>query len=276
VKDKLFENYKKLVTDFYFEVEKLYGDKTDILNQIPSIQIPGFGINYPTSPRKILYLGIDNRGWDSILDVLNSRKEDQNFIKTEIEGTCSVLENMTFIKWFKEQTKDNIKTSPFWNVLIKIHLSLKNVKFNDPIQVDDILYIKDHLMDFSWGNTHSIMVYNSYLKNYKPKNGEIQLAKTDYQNIQKLTKPFDNLELMVETLSPDVVIIMNGGTWENINYKDFLSSFQIQKDSSTKQWEKYLNKSRDITLFWLNHPRANNFGKHERIIKYLKTELDVS
>ena len=159
MKEKLIYAYKDKLTTFYKNIGEEFSNHSEFLSYITGIHIPGFGSEYPTAKRKILYMGIDTKGWDNIQKELE-RLNSSDYIEKAILYSCEELENFNFWRWFKPIKKNgNIGTSPFWNAVIKIHLAIKNISPSDSIKYGDKSKYENELNDFAWGNTHSIETY---------------------------------------------------------------------------------------------------------------------
>ncbi|PJZ36985.1 hypothetical protein CH354_07645 [Leptospira levettii] len=257
LQQKLIETYKPLYIDFRDKLFHELPELTDYLVDIPSIHIPGFGAEYPTAKRKILYLGIDVRDWKRLSFLIDEEEFNKNITEQIFQSTTS-LKNNEMIGWLKE----NGNTSPFWNLIFKLHLALKGMEFD--LSKEDF---KLHLQDFAWGNTN-------VLQSYKHVKGKTSLSRKLYNKLKKLSVSFDDLDVMHSAFSPDVIIIFNGEAKVEADIEKY-----FQKDESEpkdKRWEKFLHKVSKIPLYWLYHPASGgHFGHQEETVDYFKSQLGV-
>lgn len=257
LKQKFKEVYKPIYLDFCDNLRKENVFKELNLEKIPSIHIPGFGEDYPTAKRKILYLGIDTVNWESF-SFIDTEKNPEKKIDELILYSCDSLEEYLMIKWWKEDGK----TSPFWNIIFKLHLALKGLEFD--LSKEEL---KLHSHDFAWGNTNA-------LQKYEHIEGNPTLTKDQYNKVKQLSLTFNDLETMHSVLSPDVIIIFNGEGKVEADIKKYFK--KEESEPKDKRWEKYHHKVSGIPLYWLYHPASGgHFGYHEETVEYFKSQLGV-
>lgn len=256
-KERFKETYKEKYLKFIFEVKENPELMRLELDKIPSLHIPGFGRDYQYAKRKVLYLGIDTVDWES-LSFINTENDLPKKVEDLIFYSSDSLRANEMIEWWK---KDG-RTSPFWNIIFKIHLGLKDI--NSEITLENSNF---YFQDFAWGNTHSLQTYEHALKHCP------NLQRDQYRLLQELSKPIDSLETMISILSPDIIIILNGSTWDNVNFQEYFKAFTQTKEDEKCSIYEYITNENKCKIFWFSHPRSSTFGNHTEAVNYIKNEI---
>lgn len=250
MKEKLYNTYKIPVNNFF---EKMKNCDANIYHQFPIPHIPGIGINYGKTDYKVLYVGIETYGWDEFgclkKEIERQKENSLNNLEKFINYSSIPIENYEYLNWYKNRQDGGY--SVFWDFVLQFHLKLKN-KPNDSLKRDALENVKEFINDFAWANSNAIERFGtiqSYTKS--------PLDNKAYQYLVNAAKELNQIELMIDSLSPDLIVIMNWTIWSNQSFQDFVgNSYHKGEDYKLNFIEKWVSSKYSIPLYCTYHPRS--------------------
>jgi hypothetical protein len=190
----------------YLPKLKLYFEKLDGLNLlgIPEPHLPNFGSKYFKAKPKIMFMGMETKGWgdhEKLKAILTQGKEEM------IEYFFGEFRRHEFLKW-----RNNFGRA-FWDFVLEALAS-----FNDIPSKKELESSRENILSsFAWANVNSIERYQVTCED----NG---VEKSVYDKVKDASKIFDDFKFILDTLTPDVVIITHWSFdldyFQNAGYKD--------------------------------------------------------
>jgi hypothetical protein len=273
MKNKLIEVYIPVLDKIYTEVNKI--DIKERNYVIPDIFVPGVGKSYSRAYKKILFVGIDTNGWYSINESACKYKSETDVTKKRelLEGIISrasndLKYNEHIDKWWGNGT------SKFWDYIFKLQIYINNFKVlekgecfingTSKLRKEWLEGQKEVTQNFAWANTKLLQELNLD-KNIMESYFYNKISEFVYK---KKEDRFEVFKLMIESLQPDIIIILN---WNE--YLDFIGNYE---ETSTYHSEcKVIDGHKELCkemikieyyrlvsgqhVFWTYHPTATVF-----------------
>jgi hypothetical protein len=242
VRLNFISTYKPLVVDFVKRIRAVQYDK------IPEPFLPAYGQLYATAETRIVFVGMETRGYGNITDFVNLVDENP---EEAIFGVFEDFDELEFCNW-----GSNFGNS-FWDFNFKFLANFYNFNNWRKIKSGEA---KDILKSFAWGNTNSIERYHITAE----KNG------VDYKNwltVKQASKCFDNGKYLLDVLQPHIMVILNWETNEEwlINDVDNV----VKQEIDDHFWYYFLPTSNTHVL-WTSHPTWISKNRvFDNYVKYL-------
>jgi hypothetical protein len=250
-KSLFIETYKPLVTDFISKIRTTQYDK------IPQPFLPLHGQLYHAAQTKIVFVGMETRGWGNMKDFVNEVEKD---FEQAILKEFDEFDELDFCFW------GNNFGSSFWDFNFKFLANFYNI--------DDWKKVKrgkeeEILRSFAWGNTNSIESYGVTAE----KKG------VDYESWEKVknaSKCFDKARYLLDVLQPNIMVIVNWGASEEW-LSDGLNEKLVGQEIDDHFWYYFLGSTQTHVL-WTAHPtwlsKNRDFDDYiEYLVDFVKQKL---
>jgi len=231
------EIYKPLLEQFCNDTKEI-----EIGDTFSSIFLPHTMTGYDNSERKIFYFGQDTFGWTQTKDLLLKHKD--NKLQDYITETSEWINDNGYLDY------NNYKSFGFWTLVAKLHLRLKGI--TEVNGIGNSFYDDDNLEllnDFGYGNTNSIEIKESLIKQRKWES----LDQSKYWLIKEKSKIFDKLKYTIQVYNPDLIFIFN---W-SCDDKAFLEGLEYEIEKldliNNHFWIINIPKSK-TKIIWTVHP----------------------
>ena len=232
MKQEFIKLYKPLVIDFLKEIKNIK------INGLPEPFLPAIGKNYEKAKYKITFTGMETRGYGELKNFIEHANKN---IEDAICRIQEEFDNLDFCDW-----GNNFGTS-FWDFNLKFLSYFYNL--------DDWLILKnkekeDILTSFSWCNINSIERFEVTSEG----NG------ANYENwsvLKEASKVFDNGKLILNSLKPDILIILH---WADDESWLFGNS-DIKPEVIEDHLWYYFIENTQTHVIWTAHPRWLNMNK---------------
>lgn len=207
----LFEQYLKFLRENEKEISSLPDGSC-----LPFLPVAGVGY-YEAKP-KILFLGQDTGSWDGGIanaEIIKLTPESLLAkIQEQSKDSLNVQSKENFVKWYID---DNFF---FWDFPIRFILQLNNKEFKkDFLQKPEYPEI---LSSFAWGNCNTLMI-PKYAKDYamRGKPPTYKFPAASYRKMfNSASSIFDKLQYHIDTLNPDIIIMLTKGYSSNFFEKN--------------------------------------------------------
>ncbi len=212
---------------------------------IPAPHIPSVGDLYDEAKYKIAFFGMETNGWGDLKSL-----KDEFIINPEkaFNYLTDDFRELAFLNW-----TNNFGTS-FFNYILLFLSRFYNIKDWKAFKSDEqYQYI---LKTFIWGNTNAI---ERYEVSAKSKNVEIEA----WNKVKSASKIFDSAEHILQSCSPNILLVMNWGESEK-----WLGNTVVSHKEQLGDHLYYLfSESTNTHIYWLAHPRwiAINVGFNQSI-----------
>ncbi len=225
IKNQFTNVYLPMIKQFMLDIENLN------LSGIPEPCLPSFGKSYPFTKYKIAFIGRDAKGYGIMKDFI------EHFNKCSID---SLFRNEVDFDDFEFLNYTNNFGKSFWDYILQFLAVFYEINDWKKLKNNEIPQI---LSSFVWGNTNIISPYDQI-----PNNQNIILD--DYNKVKAFSKKMDNVHYLIESLSPDIIVILNWNLDENyfkltsddkINFEDIDEHLKYCQIDSTH-------------IFWHAHP----------------------
>jgi hypothetical protein len=272
--DKVLEEYQTKFEKFLQEIKQKHDEEK--LKDCFLPHIPGWGKEYFSTEKRVLYIGIETNGWvrfDEFLEEYKEEKEEEK-IKKYVKSSKESIEGYKFLIW--------LSNSAFWEFILKLQFEIHGMKYEEfdrvwrePKNLIDI--IKDieekfrmPLQSFCWANTNSMEEFK----------GQEKTVKRIWDDVKQIAeKEFDSLDLIVKILKPKLVVILNGSMPSRF-YSNIIKKWE--EISTDKKFIYYAYKDNidniNTHFIWTYHPqymkRKQSFKPHlEEISKLIKDKV---
>ena len=245
IKERFALTYSSLTSEFVSQISRVNYDK------IPQPFLPVCGNLYANAKTRIMFVGIETRGWGNISEFTKQFHEDPLSIFDNLVDEFCELE---FCGWGNNFGKS------FWYFKLKFlseFYNLYNWKTLKRRENEDIL------KSFAWGNANSIERYHVTAQ----KKG---VTYEDWQLVKNASRLFDKGGHLVNVFRPHIMVILN---WES--HEDWLQSETIDKlerqEIDEHFWYYYLPTTQTHIL-WTAHPMW--LAKNKDFDDYIKYLVD--
>ena len=190
INKKYKQVYKKLAAEFSHDL-----DKDHYLN-ITEPFFPLFGNLYSKSKTKILIMGIETKGWGNMNNfICQSKYQPEKSIFRHLNS----FRNLDFLKW-----GNNFGRS-FWDFNFKFLANFHELTEWKHVKAG---INKEVAQSFAWGNCNSLEHFNVTARQ---KNAKYE----DWKLLKERSKRIDNFKYPLETLKPNLVLILNWKVSDN-------------------------------------------------------------
>ena len=159
--------------------------------RMPEPFLPLFGKTYESSPLRLIIIGQDTREWGDLRNYIKSVKSDA---KAKLQGELGYFESHPFTKWGAQRQK-------FWGFSMMFLAALHGQENWHAMKHGKMTEILD---SFAWGNGNAVELFASTAKKLKVPAGY-------WQSVRKAGERFDRFKHIMETLRPQVAVLMYRG-----------------------------------------------------------------
>ena len=206
---------------------------------IPEPHLPAYGKDYDKTKHKIVFVGIETKGWGDM-------KDFPKILDRKVEEI--LRDNIS-------QLDVPLRPGSFWNFIRKVLAKIHQV---DPSAIDK-------LKDFAWANANSIERFSVTAKE--------RAAIGDWTKVKAASLVFDSAKHVVDVLKPDLMIILwwsPDATWLTKG----LSAATCRKKYDHHMWHYEVTSGPQV--IWTAHPRwlsANGFERYVIKVSNLARKL---
>jgi len=182
--DSFVKVYQPLAANFLKEI-----GETKVAG-MPEPFFPVAGRNYPTAACKIVFAGMETRGWGEMEDFVTDARES---------GAKAVLREQNRFDTFEFTKWPNNFGSDFWSFVLKFLAG-----FHDIADWKELKQRKhaDILSSFAWANLNAVERYQV--------TAEWRGVKLeDWSTVKKASSPIDRGDNVLRALTPHLVVITN-------------------------------------------------------------------
>ena len=225
IKSKFISIYKPLIADFLSNI------KDHNLQGVPEPCLPSFGKNYALVKYKIAFVGRDAKGYGD-LNAFNEdfrNNPDAALFRNEIE-----FDEFDFLNYTNNFGKS------FWDYIIQFlatFYKIENWKNLKKAEFPEIL------SSFIWANTNSISPQTEI------PNGD-KLVTENYSFIKQQSSKIDNIHNIINSLNPDIIIVLNWNLTEEYFHNSSGESINFQNIDDHLLYSRISNKH----VYWHAHP----------------------
>lgn len=239
------DTYKPLATDFVNNIRAVQYDK------IPEPFLPVYGQLYDTAETRIMFVGMETRGYGNITDFVNHVDGNPE------EAIFSVFEEfdeLEFCNW------GNNFGSSFWDFNFKFLTNFYNIDDWKKLKRGEAENI---LKSFAWGNTNAIERYHITAE----KKG------VDFESwlkVKNASTCFDSGKYLLNVLRPQIMVILSWDTpeeWLSNGLSDTVTRYEIDDHF----WYYFLPTTQTHVL-WTAHPTW--LAKNRDFDDYIKYLVD--
>lgn len=231
--DRRRAEYSELISNFISNIKDLD------LTGIEEPHLPVLGADYEHARYKIAFCGMETKGWGPLSEFVKKEPED---LVTYADYTLNELE---YLGWAKNYH------ATFWGFVLKFLAKFYNVSVAE-------LTERKHpeiLRSFLWTNVNSIERFDV---SAQKQNGNLDT----WKKVKEASIPFDNLNHVLNSARPKVVIILYSGAQEKYfldlsdsNYGLDIwdkTNYMFVKD---EDYRYYYRRDTGTHIFCMSHPR---------------------
>lgn len=215
-------------------------------DEFSCVFLPHVMKGYETSKDRTFYFGRDTNGWISTKTLLNNYKNKS--FEDYYEETSEWINNYGFLEY------NNNKAHSFWTLAMRLHLRLKGITDEVKVNIDLDDEFKSLINDFGYGNTNSIEVKDSLIKQGVWDN----LDHAAYWEIKKESKVFDRLSFTIDAYKPKRVFIFNWQCDENEFLQGYNYKIEKLKFIDGKCWKINIPET-GTQIIWSVHPTGARY-----------------
>jgi hypothetical protein len=241
-RQNFIDTYKPLAIDFVKNIRNIQYDK------IPEPFLPTYGKLYDTTETRIVFVGMETRGYGNINDFVNLMDENP---EAAIFGVFEEFDDLEFCKW-----GSNFGNS-FWDFNFKFLANFYNIENWKDLKSGKQEQI---LRSFAWGNTNAIERYSITAEG----NG------ADYENwlkVKTASECFDHGKYLLNALHPHLMVILN---WREEEWLSEGINDTIKREEIKEYFWYYYLPTNKTHVIWTAHPTwlSKNLDFDE-YVKYL-------
>jgi hypothetical protein len=252
IKQRVITNYSPLIKAFVADVA---GQPAEELRKIPMPFLPLYGDLYEHSPLRLAIIGMETRGWGNTqMFVEGAIKNAELMALSERES----FRNLDFTGW------GNHFGNSFWDVVMYFIASIHG------IQNWKTLKRKEHsdvLSSIAWGNANAI-------EGYRVTAARKGASTSAWDIVKKASLRFDSGQLFLDTLAPDVILLMTKGTNPE-QYFGHTVKLVKWRNFPESDMTVYNLPTSNAWLFHMPHPTKMRFSRQLRKELYCDQMLDV-
>lgn len=186
----------------YQPLLKSFISKIDHINKenLPEPFLPVYGKLYDQTPFKIAFVGWETRDNSSLADFCSE------FDSSPIDCLYRFREDLfpENDDGFKFNYYGNNFGKTFWDFILKFLAQFHNISDWKSLKNGEVPHIAEILQSFIWANTNAIERYSVTAK-------KLGANEKEWQVVSLASKAFDSSHILIEALSPKVIIILH---WE--------------------------------------------------------------
>lgn len=242
--------YEPLVNKFIADVG------TSNVEGLPELFLPVAGKNYPTNPMKIIFAGMETRGWGDMKNFIDPARQHVSECLFRTQGEFDAFD---FVDW-----TNNFGTS-FWDFVLKFQAN-----FHGITDWKELKHRKhpEILSNFAWANLNALERFEVTAQNRGVK-------WEDWDRIKKASLIFDRGDHVIQAFAPDLLVVLN---WADESW--LTEHRQVSERIKIFDHLQYLRlKPCGTHVIWTAHPRWLGFrdfdGYVARCVALAKEKLNL-
>lgn len=254
IKNDFAATYSPLITEFIENVRHLNCEG------IPEPFLPVCGELYPEANTRIMFVGMETRGWGHAPDFI---KRATNGCAQLFAEALEEFNELEFCFW------GNNFGNSFWDFILKFLAAFHGLDDWKSLRRQEH---KEILQSFAWANANAIERYQVTAQ----KNGVLE---EDYKIFKRLSLPFDNGGYLISVFKPRLMMITNWSaheSWLQSQTVDLL----VRQEISEYFWYYFLPSTQTHVL-WTPHPvwlaKNEDFDQYiEYLVSFAKERIHLT